>query len=52
MTTNFQIAVLRAKMVARHSVKTAVELLIAAGAEFNDACRFVMRYLRAVRVAA
>lgn len=52
MTTKFQIAVLRAKFVARHSVKRAVELLTAAGAEFSEACRFVMAVLRAARVVA
>jgi hypothetical protein len=50
--TTFQIAVLRAKMVARRSAKRAVELLTAAGAEFRDACRFVMSVLRADRAAA
>ena len=52
MNTAFQIAILRAKMVARHNVQRAVSLLVAAGAAFNDAARFVMSVLRAQRVAA
>jgi hypothetical protein len=51
MNTAFQIAVLRAKMVARHNVQRAVSLLVTAGAAFNDAARFVMSVLRANRKA-
>jgi hypothetical protein len=52
MQTTFQIAVLRAKCVARRSAKRAAELLIAAGAEFADAVRFVLSVLRSQRVSA
>lgn len=52
MNTAFQIACLRAKMVARQSVQRAVALLVAAGAAFNDAARFVFSVLRANRKAA
>jgi hypothetical protein len=52
MQTTFQIAVLRAKCVARRSAKRAAELLIAAGVSFADAVRFVLAVLRAARGAA
>jgi hypothetical protein len=48
-TTTFQIAVLRAKCVARSSAKRAAELLIAVGVELADAVRFVLSVLRAAR---
>jgi hypothetical protein len=52
MNTAFQIAILRAKMIARHSAQRAVALLVAVGITLNDAARFVFSVLRAQRVAA
>lgn len=50
--TTLQIAILRAKCVARCSVQRAVQILIGAGIELVDAVRFVLSVLRAKRVAA
>jgi hypothetical protein len=50
--TTLQIAKLRAKMAARRSVQRAVELLMAVGESFRNACTFVMSVLRADRAAA
>jgi hypothetical protein len=50
--TRLQIAVLRAKCVARQSIKRAAEILIAAGIDLADAAHYVLSVLRAQRVAA
>lgn len=42
-----QIALLRAKCVARRCARRAVELLLAVGLAFEQAARFVAAHLRA-----
>lgn len=42
MSTALQIAVLRARCVARLSIQRAVDLLVAARVAFADAVRFVL----------
>lgn len=51
MTITFQVAVLRAKCVARRCMGTAAGYLVAAGVCLADAVRFVLAVLRARRVA-
>lgn len=53
MTTNqmlspvaIQIALLRAKCVARHCMKRAVELLLGVGLAFEQAARYVAAHMR------
>jgi hypothetical protein len=50
--TAFQIAVIRAKMIAHREFGRAVQLLIAAGVALNDAARFLLAVLRMRRAAA
>lgn len=42
-----EIALLRARCVARRSIKRAVELLLAVGMAFEKAARYVVAHLRA-----
>lgn len=45
-TTAVEIALLRAKFVARRCMKRAVELLLGVGLAFEQAARFVAAHIR------
>jgi len=51
-STRLQIALMRARCVAKRCTRRAVELLTAAGVDFNQAVRFVLAVLRSQRGAA
>ena len=51
MTTALQIAVIRAKMIARRDFSRAVSVMTAVGITLADAIRFVLAVLRMQRTA-
>ena len=51
MNTAFQIAVMRAKMIARRDFRRAVELMLGVGVALNNATRFILSVLRMQRGA-